>query len=554
MLNGPMADDEARIAAAVRTAGLVSGLAWLIVAVAWGEGPFALTFDDAFYYFEIAQRLATDGSSTFDGINLTNGYHPLWMAVCTVAFWPVLGLEPMASVRLLLAVQALTWAGTWWVLAGMVGRSVAGWPAIGDRERRPGAMAAVLLGTVSLLVAANPTVARIAVSGLESGLVLLIGAGLLAVSCGVGSPNLIGDAGSRRRWALGILLALAFLARTDHILAVGAMALALAVEVRAAPPSRRLALIRSASPVLVPPVVVIAATMAFNQAVFGAPMQISGLVKRASIDGSRLGSAMVLAVAVIAVVVVGRWEVGPRSKAPRTRRFLTGTSWYAAFVLGVVGYYTILSTQQWLWYYAPALLWGSAALLHFVVDLCEAAVADSGPDRSPNRPLAGLGAIVVVPLLIGMVTQWPTFVDPDRRSIQVANRDAGLWASENLPADAVLASWDAGVLGFFTDQPVVNIDGVVNSIEWHRATEDGPEAVRRFLDDLGVGYLANHGGIVEGHDPSIVSFVELIWGPDAAAGLTLVHTQPFTYSGTLVGSAGASSASGETAVFIYRLP
>jgi len=37
--------------------------------------------DDAFYYFKIAQNIASGIGSSFDGINLTNGYHPAWMIV-----------------------------------------------------------------------------------------------------------------------------------------------------------------------------------------------------------------------------------------------------------------------------------------------------------------------------------------------------------------------------------------------------------------------------------------------------------------------------------------
>ncbi|MGI4756921.1 MAG: hypothetical protein ACRYGF_08735 [Janthinobacterium lividum] len=40
--------------------------------------------DDFFYYLKVAQNIAATGSSTFNGINLTNGYHPLWMATLVV--------------------------------------------------------------------------------------------------------------------------------------------------------------------------------------------------------------------------------------------------------------------------------------------------------------------------------------------------------------------------------------------------------------------------------------------------------------------------------------
>src|SRR4030042_943851 len=40
------------------------------------------TRDDAYYYFKVAQNISEGHGSTFDGINPTNGYHPLWMLVC----------------------------------------------------------------------------------------------------------------------------------------------------------------------------------------------------------------------------------------------------------------------------------------------------------------------------------------------------------------------------------------------------------------------------------------------------------------------------------------
>ena len=38
-----------------------------------------ITVDDAFYYLRTAQELGLGNGSTFDGINSTNGYHPLWL-------------------------------------------------------------------------------------------------------------------------------------------------------------------------------------------------------------------------------------------------------------------------------------------------------------------------------------------------------------------------------------------------------------------------------------------------------------------------------------------
>ena len=50
-------------------------IAWVDVAtLAWRVLP-----DDAFYYFETAGRIGQGQNVSFDGIHVSNGYHPLWL-------------------------------------------------------------------------------------------------------------------------------------------------------------------------------------------------------------------------------------------------------------------------------------------------------------------------------------------------------------------------------------------------------------------------------------------------------------------------------------------
>ena len=136
------------------------------------------------------------------------------------------------------------------------------------------------------------------------------------------------------------------------------------------------------------------------------------------------------------------------------------------------------------------------------------------------------------------------------RSIQEANRQSGLWISENLPADVVLGSWDAGVVGYFTAQPVMNLDGVVNSFEYLDANEAGTQA--EFLRARDLAYLVNHGPLVDGEDPDIARVTAELLDQQAADGLEQVHRDEFRYSGTTSGSSGSDS-SDHLAVFVYRL-
>ncbi len=45
-----------------------------------------VTMEDGYYYYKIAQNLAQGAGSTFDGIHLTNGYHPLWLLCLALVF------------------------------------------------------------------------------------------------------------------------------------------------------------------------------------------------------------------------------------------------------------------------------------------------------------------------------------------------------------------------------------------------------------------------------------------------------------------------------------
>lgn len=57
----------------------------LLLAVPFHLCPQNFIVDDGYFYPQIARYIAHGEGSTFNGIMLTNGYHPLWMAVCVAA-------------------------------------------------------------------------------------------------------------------------------------------------------------------------------------------------------------------------------------------------------------------------------------------------------------------------------------------------------------------------------------------------------------------------------------------------------------------------------------
>ena len=51
------------------------------------------SLDDAYFYYKTALNYASGAGSTFDGINTTNGYHPLWFFVLSTYYSVLLKLD-----------------------------------------------------------------------------------------------------------------------------------------------------------------------------------------------------------------------------------------------------------------------------------------------------------------------------------------------------------------------------------------------------------------------------------------------------------------------------
>jgi hypothetical protein len=79
--------------------------------------------DDAFYYFKTAQNIAEGNGITFDGINPTNGFHPLWMIVC-VPIFALARINLFLPLRIVVAVQILLNATSGFFLYEMVSEKI----------------------------------------------------------------------------------------------------------------------------------------------------------------------------------------------------------------------------------------------------------------------------------------------------------------------------------------------------------------------------------------------------------------------------------------------
>ena len=165
------------------------------------------TTDDAFYYYKVAQNIAEGRGSTFDGMNLTNGYHPLWMLICVPVF-ALARFDLILPLRLLVFISIGLTAGTSLTIYRLLA------------SRLPAPLAWLAAAAWAFL----PRIAGVAtLQGMESGLNIFFVALLLERTAALRTLPLA-EQSPRRMLGVGLLAGLAVLSRLDNVfvaLAVG---------------------------------------------------------------------------------------------------------------------------------------------------------------------------------------------------------------------------------------------------------------------------------------------------------------------------------------------
>jgi hypothetical protein len=159
--------------------------------------------DDAFFYYKVAQNVLTGHGFTFDGINFTNGFHPLWMLVCLGVFWfSKFGL--ILPLRLLILLSGAFNAGAVLLLYNLLRRYLHPYAAI----------------AAAFFYALFPSIySTTTVHGMES----VVSAFFIILLLSVAAETLA-KAGDRipfgRMLLLGLVAALTVLARLDNVFLV----------------------------------------------------------------------------------------------------------------------------------------------------------------------------------------------------------------------------------------------------------------------------------------------------------------------------------------------
>jgi hypothetical protein len=414
-----------RVARGAIAAGVLAMLAVAALAP-MRQGLTRLVQDDAFYYLEIARRIGLGQGATFDGVNPTNGYHPLWLALL-LPLAPLFEADREAGVRVVVAIGVLL-LGAALVLLHAAARRIA------PRTAALAPLWGVAALTFSSLV------------GMESPLAACLLAGLLLLA--TRAPTTL-----RAGLALGVVAGLLVLARLDSAVYVAALDLVWAVRLlrdRDARGGRAWAACVVAQAALVLPY------LAWNLATTGHLLTVSAEVKAGRRGGLNLDWAKSrLAVLGVASAVGGglaAWTRRGRSMPLALGVAALGTA--LSLVVDALGG----SRETFEWYFTLPVLCGGLFL---------AVGAEALLDRGLAPRVVGVGvALVLLVVLVG------TLNGKRRPSPFVERYDRAVWIAAHAPPDAVFAEPDCGILGYVSRHPFLNTDGLSNSWAFQQAIAD----------------------------------------------------------------------------------
>ncbi|HUT98760.1 MAG TPA: hypothetical protein VM054_06770 [bacterium] len=413
------------------------------------------TNDDTFYYLGMARNLVAGNGLSFDGMHQTNGFHPLWLGICSLPY--LLGAGTFAGWRIVMALTVLVW-GAGLLLARSVLRR-----RFGERGTLP-----------PLILLAWPLVFSTCACGMEVTLTFTLVFTALEVADRYGVFKLEGS--RRAELGIGALLALIFLSRLDSFfLHVAAFCYLLAAYRRAGPghgkgwrdlAGRFLRLFG-------PSVLALVGFLAWNQLTFGHLVPISGALK-----GSFPVPSLML------YQVVNYREMGLLALsalvwvAVKRRELDAGVGIVAWGFFGQLAYMLLFQKWAFFAYYMVA--------LGLPVSILAVGHLSGRTLRGRIKLRRALIVAVTVVVLAGQVVS----LVRAKFGFQSYSYQAALWAAGNTDEDAVFAMTDCGVFGYFSERSCINLDGLVNDYRYQRELSAG--RLTEYLEAEGVDYIVFH--------------------------------------------------------------
>lgn len=422
--------------------------------------------DDGYYYLEIARNISSGNGITFDGLNRTNGFHPLWQAVLVPVFLMTQSRDLAAQAVTML--QTLLFAASGFILYRIL---------IENTKKILLSVAAAAFWLLNFWFWSKG-----ALSGMETGLLIFCyGISLLLFTRSL--------RGMYSTWPLSISLIAACMARLDSLALVFGICLIFILSGK----------LRDALRTGLPVMIYLILYVIVNKLYFGGIFPVSGYIKSAAgtellrhlfasgdtrffqhgvinfvnfatLEGRLPLSAMIAVTGGTLCTVV--WFL---KKAFTPIRELMAVCW--CYNISLLIYYSfmyesLLDIYTYYWY--PVI---------FGIMISSVLVLSRIKFRFLRNTIAWiiLAGLVVFNIVYAQDRlQGYSFVIPDSERPE----RHGVNYLNTLDDGTIIGSWDAGYVGYYCRHRVVNLDGLVNNYEYQRILDDRGLEKYLYMQDI----------------------------------------------------------------------
>lgn len=463
--------------------------------------PEVLWIDDSFYSLGIARNIAAGTGWTHDGIHVTNGFQPLYVFLMVPFYW-LLPTQAYLVPVLALVLQSVLNVLTGLLLYRLLDHTL-GWQ---------GAFLSLVCWCLSPYIISG-------VNGLETPIqAFLIVLTSYHYVLHWRPVLLLGPSGRARNsaaLALGAALGLLALTRIDSLIFAAAVLLDLCARMilgarhgkqRWSHAARSAALLGVSLLVIVLPWFLssyfITGKVAFESG--GAnrlrslaqyrgtniyTYHISGLVPNLQVGAGTsfmpwlaLIRRRYVALTLALLFGAGLAAVRLRCAREKAQECLLSLSFLLWFGIGLMGAYVFYQFSAWNWgrYFYGVGIAGIVLMAIWVQTVYQALVGALGPLR-PRLADHAYTSLTLLFVLLMPISQ-PVGTNPVLTSsidwYTASQYTAAEWLSTHTPPDVRVAAFQSGIIGYFSERTVINLDGVVNS-----------EALPYYLDQNIARYL-----------------------------------------------------------------
>jgi hypothetical protein len=208
-----------------------------------------------------------------------------------------------------------------------------------------------------------------------------------------------------------------------------------------------------------------------------------------SVLQGRLPTLVLVSLGFLGILLLIREQQPGRTHSPEVRTFL---SLWSCLLVGELLYYIYIAisgvqyTLYFMWYRSPSFIfWIITASLIALFTLERIGL---GRHRKIVR-WAPLGFILFsFAVAIYLFARSINFSS----KLYVARYEAAHWIAQNSPPDTVFAAWNTGQLGFFSNRTFINLDGVINNVDYYERVLQGSFPLTDYLAENNVDYLVDY--------------------------------------------------------------